>query len=94
METPQKLPPFPSGTSTRPRRPVYDVEILPLYDEMLGILNIALEDTDRAGILMKEIALRELCTPSAAVSTPLRRNNSRFTPYGSRPPRNRAPSMI
>uniref|UniRef100_A0A914QWR0 Uncharacterized protein n=1 Tax=Panagrolaimus davidi TaxID=227884 RepID=A0A914QWR0_9BILA len=98
METPHKLPPFLSGTSTRPRRRVYDVEILQFYDEMLGIMNIALEDTARAGILMKEIALRELCTPaaSAAVSTPLRRNNSRFTPYGSRPPRNRAtaPSMF
>jgi hypothetical protein len=98
METPQKLPPFPSGTSTRPRRKVYDVENSPLYDEMLGILNIALEDTARAGILMKEIALRELCTPAApaAVLTPLRRNNNRFTPYGSRPRRDRAtaPSMF
>uniref|UniRef100_A0A914Y1Z3 Uncharacterized protein n=1 Tax=Panagrolaimus superbus TaxID=310955 RepID=A0A914Y1Z3_9BILA len=91
MDTPRKLPPFPSGTSTRNRRQI-EVEPQPLYDEFIEILNVALSDASQAGVMMQEIAHRELHPPPA--TTPLRNhrksNNQRFTPYSiERRPSNR-----
>uniref|UniRef100_A0AC34G4G1 Uncharacterized protein n=1 Tax=Panagrolaimus sp. ES5 TaxID=591445 RepID=A0AC34G4G1_9BILA len=92
METPQKLPPFPTGTSTRPRRqmrqPEFDTQ--PLYDELLGVLNIALNDPSRAGVMMQEIAHRELHPPGGTPFRNQQRNNNRITPYSfERRPSNR-----
>uniref|UniRef100_A0AC34G9P4 Uncharacterized protein n=1 Tax=Panagrolaimus sp. ES5 TaxID=591445 RepID=A0AC34G9P4_9BILA len=83
METPQKLPPFPTGTSTRPHRQMRppECDTQPLYDELLGVLNIALNDASRAGVMMQEIALRELRPPGATPFRNHQRNNNRITPY-------------
>uniref|UniRef100_A0AC34FQP5 Uncharacterized protein n=1 Tax=Panagrolaimus sp. ES5 TaxID=591445 RepID=A0AC34FQP5_9BILA len=91
MDTSQNHSPFFSRTATRARRQMnFEVEPQHLYDEFMGILDIALNDASRAGVMMQEIAHRELHPPGGTPIRNQQRNNNRITPYSAeRRPSNR-----